>query len=282
MNEIHTGPNASSLPLAISPWQRFLRLPRAFRYSGLALLVLVAASRISKMLIGGVLGLSLFCFYLAFARTPLAALVIVLGVCLWLLGKRSMAFILALLSVVPTLYFSGYVDRLANAVDDPFGAYNLGGRVWVRWVEALSAVSRSPLLGTGPASFGEGMGADGLYFTLLGMWGIAGLICFLLLIGKAMQHQRASIRKSNNNMQRALAIGLFAGTIGLLLNGLTLDSLFSSKVAFSYWFLVGLLFAGDALESRIPLAGASLRAKLAPKNLLEEPGGHLVPASGGA
>jgi HlyD family secretion protein len=42
MNEIHTGPNASSLPLAISPWQRFLRLPRAFRYSGLALLVLVA------------------------------------------------------------------------------------------------------------------------------------------------------------------------------------------------------------------------------------------------
>jgi O-antigen ligase len=90
---------------------------------------------------------------------------------------------------------------------------------------------------------------DGLYLMLLGMWGIVGLVCFLVLIAKAIRCQRECFRTSRNKTQRSLAVGLFAGTFGLLANGITLDTFFSSKVAFAYWFLMGLLLAGRRLEN---------------------------------
>jgi hypothetical protein len=213
-------------------------------------LFVMATSRLSQLLLASVLGLSLFCFYLTYARNPLAALVVVLAVCLWLLGKRRWGLILALLCVVPALLFSGFAERLRSAVDDPLAYYSFGGRWVLGWANALASVSRSPLFGTGPASLSEErMGVDGLYFMLAGMWGIVGLVCFLALIGKGIHYQRDCIRTSRNKMQRALSIGLFAGTLGLLVNGLTIDTFFSSKVAFSYWFLMGLLLAGRWLEN---------------------------------
>jgi O-antigen ligase/polysaccharide polymerase Wzy-like membrane protein len=213
-------------------------------------LFVMATSHVAKLLLASVLGLSLFCFYLTYARNPLAALIVVLAVCLWLLGKRSWGLILALLCVVPALLFGGFAERLRSAVDDPLAYYSLGGRWVLGWANALASVARSPLLGTGPASLSEDrMGVDGLYFMLVGMWGIVGLLCFLALIGKAIHYQRDCIRTSRNKMQRALSIGLFAGTFGLLVNGLTIDTFFSSKIALSYWFLMGLLLAGRWLEN---------------------------------
>jgi O-antigen ligase len=213
-------------------------------------LLVTAVSRVEKLALAIVLALSFFCFYLTYARTPLAALVMVLTVCFWLLGKRRLGVALALLCVVPALLFSGFAERLAYAADDPFAYYAFGGRLQLGWADAISAAIRSPLLGAGPASLQSGMGVDGLYFMLLGMWGICGLVCFLILIGKALHYQRECVLTSRNRMQCALAIGLFAGTLGLLANGVTLDSFFSSKVAFAYWFLMGLLLAGRRLETR--------------------------------
>ena len=223
----------------------------AFYLLALPILValLVTASRSAKLVLAGILALSFFCFYLTYARTPLAALMVVLGVCLWLLGKVRAGIVLALLCVVPALLLGGFVERLAYAADDPFAYYAFGGRLQLGWADALAAAARSPLLGAGPASLHEGMGVDGLYFMLLGMWGLCGLVCFLVLIAAALRLQRECIT-SRNTMQRALAVGLFAGTFGLLVNGITLDSFFSSKIALSYWFLMGLLLAGRRLEAQ--------------------------------
>ena len=92
------------------------------------------------------------------------------------------------------------------------------------------------------------MGVDCLYLMLPGIWGILGFISFAILIFKVIAYQRQTIRTSQNKLERALAIGLLSGTVGLLINGLTVDTFYISKVAFLYWFLVGLLFAGVALE----------------------------------
>ena len=201
--------------------------------------------------------LSFLCFYLTYARAPLGALVLVLAVCLRFMGRRLLGFALAPICLLPAMFFGGFVERLRWAAEDPLGDYSLGIRLAASWSDALSAAGRSPLLGTGPASLSHtgpnsltltGVGVDGLYFMLLGMWGVAGLVTFLLLIGKTMRYQMQCVRTSRNKMQRAVAIGLFAGSFGLLVYGVVGETFFFSKIAFSYWFLRGLLFVGNALE----------------------------------
>jgi hypothetical protein len=223
-----------------------------------ALLMLVV-SKLAKWALAGVLALSFLCFYLTYARGPLVALMIVLAACLWLLGRLRLGVLLGSICLLPALLFGGFVERISWATEDPLGDLSVGFRLMGGWASALSAASRSPLLGTGPASLTtmgsashtlEGVGVDGLYFLLLGMWGLVGLVCFFLLVGKAIRCQREYARTSKNPIQRALAVGLLAGTIGLLVNGLIVDSFFMSKIAFSYWFLSGLLFAGRALENQ--------------------------------
>ena len=223
----------------------------------LVALFVLMVSKLAKWTLAAVLALSLFCFYLTYARGPLVALVVVLGVCLWLLGKHRLGVLLGPICILPALLFGGFIERISWARDDPFGDLSVGFRLMGGWASALSAVARSPLLGTGPASLTtmgsashtlEGVGVDGLYFMLSGMWGVLGLGCFLFLISKAIGYQRECVRTSRNQIQRALAIGLLAGTIGLLINGVVVDSFFMSKIAFLYWFLMGLLFAGGALE----------------------------------
>jgi O-antigen ligase/polysaccharide polymerase Wzy-like membrane protein len=249
-------------------------------------------SRVAKVALAAVLGLSFFCFYLTFARAPLVALVVALAVCLWLLGRRRLGVGLALASVLPAFVFGGFVERLSSAAEDPFGFSALGGRLGGSWASALSAAARSPLLGTGPASLSltgpgsltlEGLGVDGLYFMLLGMWGIVGLVCFLFLIGKAIHFQRECIRTTRNQMQRALAIGLFAGSVGLLVDGIVGETFFFSKIAFSYWFLMGLLFAGRALEKQVSAETAELFVETNDKISPRVPSGRLLaPAPGDA
>jgi hypothetical protein len=223
----------------------------------LVALLLVLDSKVTRIVLAGVLALSLFCFYLTYARGPLAALVVALAVCFWLLGKRLWGVVLGPICFLPALLFGGFVERIDWAREDMFGDMSVGLRVTGGWAQALSAAARSPLLGTGPASLTtsgpgshtlEGVGVDGLYFLLIGMWGICGALCFLIMIAKGLRHQWTWVHSSTSKMQRALAIGLFAGGVGLLVNGLVVDSFFMSKIAFSYWFLMGLLFAGNALE----------------------------------
>lgn len=215
----------------------------------LALLTSVNSRRV-KFALSSVLALSSFCFYMTYARTPLVAMAVALFVCLVLLDRTRTGFVLGFLCVIPAFLLGGFRERLTYALNDPFATFALGGRLQLNWVDAFEAIVRSPFLGTGPASLFEGMGVDSLYILLLGTWGIFGLACFMALIYKALRHQYQTIRESQDKLGRALAIGLFAGTIGLLVNALTIDTFFASKVAFLYWFLMGLLFSGRALEKK--------------------------------
>jgi hypothetical protein len=215
----------------------------------LAALCVILKSRAARVALAFVLALSFYCFCLTYARAPLAGLVIALIGCFWMLGKPHWGIGLGLLCVLPALMIGQFAQRLRDVSDDPFSYYAFGGRVNTGWGDALSAASRSPLLGTGPASLNEGLGVDGLYFMLIGMWGLLGLVSFIVLIVKSLHLQRVCVQTSHNDMQRALAVGLFAGTLGLLVNAITVDSFFISKVAFAYWFLMGLLLAGRRLEN---------------------------------
>jgi hypothetical protein len=210
----------------------------------------IAKSKVLKIALGAVLAISLLCFYLSYARVPLVALGLALFVCAWSLGYRRTSLILAPVALLPALLIGGFAERLSDAAYDPLASSAMGIRIDTSWFDAIASFFRSPLLGTGPASLGDAVGVDGLYILLLGTGGALGLICFLLLIFRAVRYQKHSIRDTGNELQKALGLGLFAGTIALLVNGFTQDTFFNSKVAFTYWFLMGLLLVGRRLEAR--------------------------------
>lgn len=162
--------------------------------------------------------------------------------------------ILAAVTAVPAFLIAGFQTRLEEAISDPLAEYALGNRLRTAWADCIDALWRSPMLGTGPASLHNQMGADSMYFTLAGFWGLAGLVSFLGLLYVAARTQKQTIASAVNPVQRSLAIGLYAGTIGLLINAVTLDTFLSSKIAFPYWFGVGLLTA----SAYLPLAQAQL------------------------
>lgn len=215
----------------------------------LTTMLVMLTSRTTRLLLAVVLALSLACFYLSYARMPLLALVVVIAICFWQLRMRSIGIGIGLGIALPSLLLSGYFGRIRSGFDNPYAWENLGGRMQGSWDEAVSAVSRSPLLGTGPASFSLGLGADGLYFMLVGIWGVLGLACFVLLLWKTLRFERHCAQTGSHATHRGLAVALFAGTIGLLVNGLTMDTFYSSKIALTFWFLVGLLISGKDLES---------------------------------
>lgn len=215
----------------------------------LVMLLVVLTSKATRLLLAVVLVLSLSCFYLSYARMPLLALVFAIAICFWQMRMRGLGIGTGLAIALPSLLLSGYFGRIRSGLDNLYAWENLGGRMQGSWDEAISAVSRSPLLGTGPASFSLGLGADGLYFMLVGIWGVLGLACFVLLLWKTLRFETHCAQAASQSTQRALAVALFAGTIGLLINGLTMDTFYSSKIALTFWFLVGLLISGYALES---------------------------------
>lgn len=210
----------------------------------------IAKSRALKVALAAVLAISFLCFYLSYARAPLVALGVALLVCAWSMGYRKTSLILAPLALLPALFIGGFADRLSEAAADPLATSAMGARFNTSWFDAIASLARSPLLGTGPASLGDAVGVDGLYILLLGTGGVLGLIFFLLLIFRAIRYQKRSVRDTGSELQKALAVGLFAGTIALLINGFTQDTFFNSKVAFTYWFLMGLLLVGRRLEAR--------------------------------
>lgn len=216
-------------------------------------------SRWTRSGLGVVVCLSLLCLYLTFARAPLLSMAVGLGVTFWLMGRQRLSIILACLLPWPALLIAGFKARLLDFFTAPSESVSVYGRVSGEWLSAIHGFLRSPILGTGPTSVGNGMGVDGLYVLLLGMTGILGLVVFLRLVRSALQIELRLSECSGDRLLKALATGLAAGTVGLLINGVTQDTFFSSKVALPYWFLVGLLLAGVRLEGAVATR-RSLRA----------------------
>lgn len=206
--------------------------------------------RAQRLLLQVTIALSVVCFYLTYSRTPLIALAVAVFVCLSMLGRAKIAIWLAVMSLLPVIFLAGFKERLLPALQDPFTYYALGGRLAGSWAYSFAALFRSPLLGTGPSSIEGGMGVDSLYMLLLGSFGLLGTVAFVYVIFGAMKLQKRLFQVSCDSHVRALALGMYAGTIALLINGVTVETFLSSKVAFTYWFLMGLLLAARTLELR--------------------------------
>lgn len=132
---------------------------------------------------------------------------------------------------------------------------SMGIRLDTLWPQALLGFARSPLTGSGYGTlamldsglFQEADSTDNNYLRVLGETGIFGLITFFGLVLVILFD---SIRLSRKTTETApILIGLFGGTLGLLITSIYLDIFAASKVAFVFWAISGLVLKAGRIES---------------------------------
>lgn len=122
------------------------------------------------------------------------------------------------------------------------------------WPNAIRGFMRNPLLGSGYATlnkesayqFLEADSTDNNYLRILGETGLLGFISFFGIIIIAIQQAWKHLQ-DKEVFVAAAAIGLVAGSIALMANASYIDVYAASKVAFSYWGIVGLILTILAL-----------------------------------
>lgn len=128
---------------------------------------------------------------------------------------------------------------------------SLAIRLDTLWPQALAGFYRNPIVGSGYATlnkeavnlFTEIDGTDNNFLRTLGETGLLGFLSFYGIIIIAMIYAIKAIRQKKDDLLVILAIGYFAGSLGLLLNATYIDVYAASKVAFSYWAITGTFIA---------------------------------------
>lgn len=124
-----------------------------------------------------------------------------------------------------------------------------GIRLDVLWPQALKAFQKNPLLGTGYSTlnktqvtqFTEAESTDNDYLRALGETGIVGFLAFFGTLIFIIYLVFRSLGGITDLPTYGLVVGLTAGIFGLLINAVYIDVFEASKVAFSFWALMGIL-----------------------------------------
>lgn len=125
------------------------------------------------------------------------------------------------------------------------------------WPNAIKGFMKNPLLGSGYATlnketayhFTEAESTDNNYLRILGETGLLGFLTFFGIIFVSIRYSFKYIF-DKNKLKASLAIGLFAGSLGLLANASYIDVYAASKVAFTYWGTVGVILAVLSLPKK--------------------------------
>jgi hypothetical protein len=141
-----------------------------------------------------------------------------------------------------------HVDYSENALK--YGL-STGIRLDALWPRAIAAFKKNPLLGTGYSTLVKTVvweqttaeSTDNDYLRLLGETGAFGFISFILILAISILTLYKAFLKTTNQ----LYFGFFAAgiglTIGLMVNAMYIDVFESSKVAYSFWSIIGILLA---------------------------------------
>jgi hypothetical protein len=123
-------------------------------------------------------------------------------------------------------------------------------RLQVEWPRAIKAFLKNPLLGTGPSSITESTDND--YLRWLGEFGLLGFCSFLAIILLIIRFVFFKIKKLQKNLH-PLFYGLIFANFGLLLNASYIDVFEASKVAYVFWYTLGIFVGVLSLKKAIKI-----------------------------
>lgn len=148
-----------------------------------------------------------------------------------------------------------HVDYSQNALKYGLSA---GIRLDVLWPNAVKALKTNPLLGTGYSTlvktkvweFTTAESTDNDYLRLLGETGLLGFISFMAILFIIIQNLWQAFIKTHQPLHSALFASGIALTLGLMANAFYIDVFEASKIAYSYWSIIGLMLALAYYETK--------------------------------
>ncbi|MEK7450407.1 MAG: hypothetical protein AAB662_00535 [Patescibacteria group bacterium] len=131
-----------------------------------------------------------------------------------------------------SVFYGDYLIKKAKAYDLSFTTRFQG-----EWPKTFDAFKRNIFLGSGFGSVS--LAVDNNYLRILGESGLFGLIAFISIFIIAVIYVRRLLPKVDSPIVRSFIIGFIAGSFGLALNAFLIDVFEASKIAFTYWLLMG-------------------------------------------
>ena len=131
------------------------------------------------------------------------------------------------------VFFGDYVIKKAYAYDLSFTTRFQG-----EWPKTIDAFKRNIFLGSGYASVT--LAVDNNYLRILGESGLLGFLSFLSIFLVAGLYVQKVLPKVESGLTRSFVLGFAAGIFGLMLNAIFIDVFEASKVAFTFWLLMGI------------------------------------------
>jgi len=137
---------------------------------------------------------------------------------------------------------------------------SISTRLQVSWPRAFRAFSQNFFIGSGPSSLGEA--TDGDYLRWLGEVGLLGTSALLAVFGViSVRIFKTARRMTKHNSY--LFHGFVFAFIALFVNASYIDIFEASKVAYTFWLLAGIYYAGFSLfqSRRIPVSKLKISVK---------------------
>ena len=143
-------------------------------------------------------------------------------------------------------FFGDFVIKNAKAYDISFTTRFQG-----EWPNTLLAFQRNIFLGSGYGSVS--LAVDNDYLRILGESGLIGFFSFILIFLVSFIYIRKILPEVDSKPTKSFILGFIAGSFGLALNAIFIDVFEASKVAFSYWLLMGIALGGLGLYKDIDI-----------------------------
>lgn len=132
------------------------------------------------------------------------------------------------------VFFGDYVVKKAKAYDLSFTTRFQG-----EWPKTMNAFEKNIFLGSGYGSVS--LAVDNDYLRALGESGLLGFISFASIFIFAGIYIKKILPNIDSKLVKSFIYGFIAGTFGLVLNAFLIDVFEASKIAFTFWLLMGII-----------------------------------------
>lgn len=209
--------------------------------------------------------LALIGIVLTFARgTALALYLSILLISIFRKDKVVSGILLALLLVFPIIMPQNIKDWAKSINYNPaFFMFN-ADRISI-YKNTVNMIKHHPFIGVGVNTYsknylkyklpepenartGDSMYAHNHFLQMAGEIGLAGLGIFLWLLFALFRKNISIYKNLKDNYYRVLSLSTCACLFAFLFNGLTETSLYYSRVAMIFWYLIGFSFALDRFK----------------------------------
>lgn len=209
-----------------------------------------------KLLLGLISSLAIFCLIFTFSRSAIAGFgTALLFMAIIRKNKLVLLLLIIILIITPFLLPQNIIDWI-KSVHSPWIAI-LGKERPTIYKTAFNMIKQHPFLGVGLNTFclnfqqyrvkeavdyiGSGQYyAHNIYLHLAAETGIISLIIFFWLLFAFLKSWFKFYKSADNNFLKVCSLGIIAGIIAFLINGLTETNLYYPKVAILFWYQIGL------------------------------------------